>query len=105
MGGVIDLYLAAIGREQACLAENIIAMSHSRGADELVHRALKDFGFEELPFLRFGPNADFYCTMLVAFFLLECFKENVCREVGPLEAYPTTLRRQVIDMAAAENNN
>ena len=100
MGGAIDQHLAAVGREQACLAENIIAMAHSRGADELVHRALKDFGFEELPFLRFGPNAAFYYTMLVAFFLLECFKEDVCREVVPLEAYATTLRRQVIDVAA-----
>jgi hypothetical protein len=38
--------------------------------------------------------------MLVAFFLLECFKEDVCREVVSLEAYATTLRRQVIDVAA-----
>ena len=38
--------------------------------------------------------------MLVAFFLLECFKEDVCREVVPLEAYATTLRRQIIDVAA-----
>jgi len=50
--------------------------------------------------LRFAPNAAFYYTMLVAFFLFECFKEDVCPEVVPLEAYATTLRQQVIDIAA-----
>ena len=53
-----------------------------------------------LPFKRFAPNAAFYYTLLVAFFLYECFKEDVCCEVVPLEAYPTTLRRKVIDVAA-----
>jgi len=42
----------------------------------------------------------FTIPMLVAFFLLECFKEDVCREVVPLGAYATTLRRVVIDVAA-----
>jgi hypothetical protein len=65
-----------------------------------VHRGLKDFGFEELPFLRFAPNAALYYTMLVAFFLFECFKEDVCREVIPVEAYATTVRRRLIDVAA-----
>lgn len=60
MGGVIDQQLAAVGREQACQAEQIIAMAHGRGADELVHRGRKDFGFEALPFLRFRPNAALY---------------------------------------------
>ena len=30
--------------------ETIIESHHMRGADELPHRGLKDFGFEELPF-------------------------------------------------------
>lgn len=38
--------------------------------------------------------------MLLAFFLFECFKEDVCQEVVSVEAYATTLRRQVIDIAA-----
>jgi hypothetical protein len=99
-GGEIDQRLTAIGLQHACLAEKIIAEAHSRGADELVHRGLKDFGFEELPFLRFAPNAAFYYTMLVAFFLFESFKEDVCRDVIPVESYATTLRRRVIDVAA-----
>ena len=100
MGGVIDQLLAAMGQRQLCSAQDIIAAAHSRGADELVHRSLKDIGFEELPVLRFGPNAAFYHTRLAAFFLFECFKEDVCQEVVPLESYATTLRRQVIDIAA-----
>jgi len=100
MGQVIDQRLAAAGREHDLEPEGIIAGYHSRGADELVHRGVKDFGFEELPFLRFAPNAALYYTMLVAFFLFECFKEDVCGEVIPVEAYATTLRRRLIDVAA-----
>jgi len=100
MGQTIDQRLAAVGQKHYLEAEGIIAGYHSRGADELVHRGLKDFGFEELPFLRFAPNAALYYTMLAAFFLFECFKEDVCGEVIPVEAYATTLRRRLIDVAA-----
>jgi hypothetical protein len=100
MGQTIDQRLAAAGQKHYLEAEGIIAGYHSRGADELVHRGLKDFGFEELPFLRFAPNAALYYTMVVAFFLFECFKEDVCGEVIPVEAYATTLRRRLIDVAA-----
>jgi len=100
MGQAIDQRLAAVGQKDYLGAEGIIAGYHGRGADELVHRGLKDFGFEELPFLRFAPNAALYYTMVVAFFLFECFKEDVCEEVIPVEAYATTLRRRLIDVAA-----
>jgi hypothetical protein len=100
MGQTIDQRLAAAGRQHDLEVEGLIAGYHSRGADELVHRGLKDFGFEELPFLRFAPNAALYYIMLVAFFLFECFKEDVCGEVIPMEAYATTLRRRLIDVAA-----
>jgi len=100
MGQAIDQRLDLAGRDHYLEPAGIIASYHSRGADELVHRGLKDFGFEELPFLRFAPNAALYYTMVVAFFLFECFKEDVCREVIPVEAYATTLRRRLIDVAA-----
>jgi hypothetical protein len=100
MGQAIDQRLAAAGRRHYLEPAGIIASYHSRGADELVHRGLKDFGFEELPFLRFAPNAALYYTMVVAFVLFECFKEDVCREVIPVGAYATTLRRRLIDVAA-----
>jgi hypothetical protein len=75
-------------------------MYHGRGNDELVHRALKDFGSEQLPFKRFAHNAAFYYTMLTAFFLYESFKEDVCADVVHNGAYATTVRRSVIDVAA-----
>jgi hypothetical protein len=100
MGQVIDERLAAVGLKHYLEAAGIIAGYHGRGADELVHRGLKDFGFEERPFLRFAPNAALYYTMLVAFFLCACFKEDVCGEVIPVTVYATTLRRRLIDVAA-----
>ncbi len=52
-------------------------------ADELPHRKLKDFGFEELPFKRFVPNSAVYYCMLTSFFLFETYKEDVLTEVIP----------------------
>ena len=78
----------------------IIDSYHARGADELVHRAFKDFGFQQLPFLRFHQNAAFYYTMIIGFVLFECFKADVCSPVIDVTAYAATLRRQLIDIAA-----
>lgn len=100
MGYNIDQQLREAGYGHLLDTQSIIGQAHGRGGDELVHRALKDFGSEVLPFKRFAPNAAFYFTMLVAFFLFETFKEDVCAGVVPLESYPTTLRRRVIDVAA-----
>jgi hypothetical protein len=99
-GELIDERLAACGMLGLVKPEAIIETYHGRGSDELIHRALKDFGSEELPFKRFAPNAAFYYTMLVAFFLYETFKEDVCTPVVKLTSYATTLRRRLIDIAA-----
>ena len=80
--------------------ESIIHSHHQRGADELPHRGLKDFGFEELPFKRFTPNTAFFYCMLISFFLFETFKEDVLEEVLPVASYATTVRRRVVDFAA-----
>lgn len=80
--------------------ETIIHAHHMRGADELPHRGLKDFGFEQLPFKRFGPNTAFYYCMVIAFFLFECFKRDVSYDVLPVTAYATTIRRRLVDIAA-----
>jgi hypothetical protein len=80
--------------------ESIIHSHHQRGADELPHRGLKDFGFEELPFKRFTPNTAFFYCMLISFFLFETFKEDVLEEVLPVASYATTVRRKVVDFAA-----
>ena len=99
MGQTIDRHLEEAGLEYQISAEAVIHSYHQRGADELVHRAFKDFAFEELPFLRFPPNAAFYSMMLLGFFLFEAFNEDVTRPILPVTVYPTTLRRQVVDLA------
>ena len=80
--------------------ETIIESHHSRGADELPHRGLKDFGFEQLPFQRFAANSAFYYCMLIAFLLFESFKQDVLKDVIPVTSYATTVRRKLIDIAA-----
>jgi hypothetical protein len=87
-------------QEKIADVESIISSHHQRGADELPHRGLKDFGFEELPFKRFSPNTAFFYCMLISFFLFETFKEDVLEEVLPVVSYATTVRRKALDFAA-----
>jgi hypothetical protein len=99
MGGEIDEGLCKAGMEEMLTAHRIIETHHGRGSDELIHRALKDFGSEQLPFKRFHQNAAFYYTMLTAFFLYEAFKEDVCTSLVAMSSYATTLRRKLLDVA------
>ncbi|HAM52176.1 MAG TPA: hypothetical protein DCP92_16350, partial [Nitrospiraceae bacterium] len=87
-------------REEITKTESVIGSHHRRGADELPHRGIKDFGFEELPFKRFAANSAVYYCMVIAFFLFETFKEDVLVEVMPIGSYATTVRRKVLDFAA-----
>jgi hypothetical protein len=100
MGEQIDELLERADLVQWLEADGIVGLHHGRGRDELVHRGIKEFAPESLPFRRFSCNTGFYYTMLLAFFLFECFKEDVCDEVVPVVAYPNTVRRKVIDVAA-----
>ncbi len=90
-------------RERMISPEFIIESHHQRGADELPHRAIKDFGTQTLPFKRFSPNSAFYYAMLISFFLFVTFKQDVLKNdvsgVTPL-CYPTTVRRLAVDFAA-----
>ena len=99
-GGRIDALLEAAGCADWTRPDRLIELHHGRGKDELVHRALKDFRAEQLPFKRFQSNAAFYYTTLVAFFLFETFKEDVTAEVMPVVAQATRVRREAIDFAA-----
>ncbi|MBC8458504.1 MAG: IS1380 family transposase [Deltaproteobacteria bacterium] len=99
MGETIDEGLRKAGMEKMLTPQGIIETHHGRGCDELVHRALKDFSSEQLPFKRFYQNAAFYYTMLIAFFLYEAFKEDVCAPVIRISSYATTLRRRILDIA------
>lgn len=100
MGGKMDEALGKAKLSGWLTAAGVVELHHGRGRDELVHRSLKQFCPETLPFERFAYNTAFYYTMLLAHFLFESFKEDVCREVVPVEAYPNTLRRRMIDTAA-----
>ena len=78
----------------------IIFHHHQRGADELPHRALKEFGSEQLPFKRFSANRAYYYLMVVSFFLFETFKEDNLKGILPITSYATTIRRKLVDFAA-----
>lgn len=78
----------------------LIFHHHQRGADELPHRGLKEFGSEQLPFKRFGANQAFYYLMLISFFVFETFKEDNLTDILPLSSYATTVRRTLLDFAA-----
>lgn len=78
---------------------SIVRLAHERGTAELVHRHLKDFGFEQMPFEKFFMNEAFYFTLLVAFNLYESYKRDCCAKVISTAVYPTTFRRELIDFA------
>jgi hypothetical protein len=80
--------------------ETIIFHHHQRGADELPHRALKEFGSEQLPFKRFAANRAYYYLMVVSFFLFETFKEDNLKDILPITSYATTIRQKLVDFAA-----
>jgi len=87
-----ELFIKA-GKEEYFKGEKIIESYHNRGNDELVYsfvictplqqiyRALKEFGTEELPFKRFLPNAAFYYSIVLSFFLYESFKRDVAKGI------------------------
>jgi len=99
-GGLLQEQLREAGLDSLLDPKTLILNHHDRGKDELVHRALKDFAAQELPFTKFAQNAAFYYTMLLAFNVYEAFKEDVCAPAIPISSYATTFRRKIIDIAA-----
>ena len=77
----------------------IISSHHGRGSDELPHRALKDLGFESLPFQQFNQNIVVYQCMLLALAAFEGFKRNVLNDVICIRSYASTVRRLFFDIA------
>ena len=100
MGQAIDEQLKAAGKEDLLATKGCIGLYHGRGCNELVNRSFKDFGSEDLPFLRFAPNVALYYILLLAFFLFESFKEDVLADRVSVKSYARTVRRKVIDIAA-----
>lgn len=82
-------------------AKAVVKLSHSRGADELVHRASKEFGTEKFPCKRFFMNGAFYHFMIIAHNLLIAYQRDIVAHEEPelKNAMPTTVRRRVIDVA------
>lgn len=99
MGMEVDRRLREAGYGRWMRARRIASLGHGRGADELTWRAEKDFGTEKLPFDGFFSNAGFYYLMLIAMNTYEAFKRDVCEDIVSPTMYPTTFRRQVIDVA------
>lgn len=101
--GIMDdalKHCSAKRRSHWLKASSIIQSHHMRGADELPHRGLKDFGFEQFPFKRFTANCALYYCVLISFFLFECYKRDVLRKIMPITSYAKTVRRRFVDLAA-----
>lgn len=81
--------------------ETIIQTSHKRGADELIHRSIKEMATkEQLPFKSFGMNRAYYFLLVITHVLFEAYKQDVTADVVPITVYPNTFRRKLIDFAA-----
>lgn len=83
--------------EEECSDEEIIKHDHSRGADELTHRAAKEFSDEKMPCLDYHTNAFWYTLSIIAFNLFQIFKREIA--CFPKNAYPNTVRRKLFDLA------
>ena len=83
--------------QKDCSDHELIDYDHSRGTDELTHRAAKDFASERMPCLDFHAN-DFWYTMgIISFNLFQIFKRNIAGFAW--NCYPTTVRRKLFDLA------
>ena len=86
-------------RERLYDPEQLIAQHHRKGADELTHRGIKDLGFEQLPFKKFAANMAFYYLIVIAYNLMECYKQEILPGLVGSGSYATTVRRVAIDFA------
>ena len=95
-----DDKLRAAGGDSYFETESIIQLSHGRGADELIHRSIKELATkEQLPFKSFGMNRAYYFMLVITHFIFETYKQDVTVGVVPITTYPNTLRRKLIDFA------
>ncbi len=92
--------LKKAGKEDLITADSIISLAHKRGKDELIHRSIKELATkEQLPFKHMEMNRAYYYLLAISHFLFEAYKRDVTYEVLPIESYPNTFRRQLIDFA------
>ena len=104
-----SLFLTNLGMRQDLFAtcayqyedvEELISLYQGRGGEELCHRGLKDFGFEQLPMKGYVPNLVMYHLMLIGFGSFEVFKREALAGVVKATSYASTVRRKFIDVAA-----
>jgi hypothetical protein len=96
-----DDKLMAAGGEDYSETKTIMQTSQARGADELIHRSIKELATkEQLPFKSFGMNRAYYFILVITHFLFEAYKQDVTADVIPIKTYPNTFRRKLIDFAA-----
>ena len=89
------------GGKKYLSTDSIISLAHQRGRDELIHRSIKELALkEQLPFQNLIMNRGYYYFLTFAHFLFESYKIDVTKDVLPINSYPNTFRRQVIDFAA-----
>ncbi len=90
-----DERLRAAGGHHYFEAQTIVKKSHERGADELIHRSLKELATkEQLPFRAY------YFMIVFTHFIYEAYKQDVPASVISVTVYPNTFRRKLIDFAA-----
>ncbi len=92
--------LEKAGAKDLLTADSIISLAHKRGKDELIHRSIKELATkEQLPFKHMEMNRAYYYLLAISHFLFESYKRDVTYDVLPVESYPNTFRRQLIDFA------
>lgn len=97
---VADRRLREAGGDAYFEAKTIVKKSHQRGADELIHRSIKELATkEQLPFKSFGMNRAYYFLLVITHFMFEAYKRDVTCEILPTASYPNTFRRRLIDFA------
>jgi len=97
---IADARLRTAGGEHYFETSAIIQLSHKRGADELIHRSIKEMATkEQLPFKKFGMNRAYYFLLVISHFIFEAYKRDVTVGVIPISVYPDTFRRRLIDFA------
>ena len=81
IAGQIVEQIRLAGQGHLLTAHTILAEYHQRGGDELANRALKNFGHEQLPFMRFAASTAWYYMMCLSHNLFEAFKQDVSAPV------------------------
>ena len=98
---IADDRLMAAGGSHYFEAKTIVQTSHQRGADELIHRSIKELATkEQLPFKSFSLNRAYYFLLVITHFIFEAYKQDITYDVVPVTVYPNTFRRRLIDFAA-----